>query len=774
MTGREDLFYKAMDEGHSAAWDQAWDKAVEFYEAALREFPDNPKALNGYSLALFESKRMEESLLAYEHAARISPTDPILFERISRVSEILGRNQLAVQAAMQAADLFIRDRNTEKAIENWLFTTQVSPDHTQAHSNLALVYEKLNRKEQAVMEFLALASILQHSGNAGKAAEMVARALQIIPDSSEARQADMLLKNSQKLPPLMRPKGGTAPLPKAVPSVTEKTGSKKSDLDPISSACQLALARLADLLFDYSSEKKKVQPVRRGMKDIMRGTGPLPELGEDAIILLHLGQAIDAQTREDNTTAAEEFEKVLDAGITDSALYFDLGMLRAGGDRLESALRYLGHSVQHSDYALGARLLMGRTLLKMGRLNEASIEYLEALKLADAQSVPPEHAGNISQLYESLIEAQVQQTDPTELEKVCRVIEDLLNRADWRSKVASGRAQLPEDSDGSKLLPLAEIITQTKSSQVIEAMENVHKLAKTGMLRSAMEEAYHSIQLAPTYLPLHILISDLLIQDDNFSDAITKLSVVAHAYSVRGESNQAISVLKRVLQFSPLDLDARVRLIKQLVASNQVEEALSEYIDLADLYNRQADLETAHKTYEKALRLCRQSQVHSDWTVRILKNIADINMQHLDWKEACQVFQQIRSLRPDDKEVRKSIFDLNIRLGQKNLAYDELDNYLAHLSSIGQRSFAVLFLRSLLEEQPRQVILHRYLALEFQQAGQIEKAVEQLDELGKSYMDAGDNRSTMQVIESIIAMNPSNVDRYIAVLGKLKGDLQQP
>jgi len=770
MTGREDVFNRAMNEGHSAAWDQTWDKASKFYETALQEFPDNPKALKSYGLALFESHHLDESLLAYEHAAKSSPLDPVPFEHIAQISKILGKNKLAVQAAMQAAELYIKNRNTEKAIENWLTVTQVSPENSQAHSNLAFVYAKLGYQNKTVMEYLALATILQHSGNSAKAAEMIARALQVMPGSTEARQAASLLKNGQMLPPPMHPKSGMEPLPKAETTWLEAPSPAKSDLDPISSARQVALSRLAELLFEYSSEKVNTQPVRRGMKAIVRGTGPLQENGESAMILLHLGQAIDAQSREDDPKAAEELEKVLEAGFTDAALYFDLGLLRTGGDRLESALRYLGHSVVHVNYALGARLLMGETLFKLGRLNEASIEYLEALKLADMQAVAPEQTETIGQLYESIIETQAQQTDLAELEKVCNVIEDLLNRSDWRAQVSAGRAQLSEGGIDSGPLPLAEILTQTKSSQVIEAMGNVHKLAKAGQLRSAMEEAFHSIQLAPTYLPLHLLISDLLIKDENIPDAITKLSVVAHAYAVRGESSQASKILKRVIQLSPMDLAARTHLIDQLVAQGQAEDALSEYLELADQYYHQADLDNAHKTYETALRLCQQTHVHSDWNVRILNNMADIDMQHLNWKEACFFYEQICALRPDDKAVRKNIIDLHIRLGKINQAYDEVDSFLTLLASNGQHSAAIPFLQALLEEHPHQVILHRYLAEEFRQNGQKDRAIEQLDTLGKSYMDSGDTRSTMQVIESIIALEPSNIDRYSAVLEKLKGE----
>ena len=44
--------------------------------------------------------------------------------------------------------------------------------------------------------------------------------------------------------------------------------------------------------------------------------------------------------------------------------------------------------------------------VKKSRFNEAALEYLEALKLADSMTVPAEKSDEISQQYEPLIEAQ--------------------------------------------------------------------------------------------------------------------------------------------------------------------------------------------------------------------------------------------------------------------------------------------------------------------------------------------------------------------------------
>ena len=212
MPGREDVFQKAMNEGHSAAWDQEWDKAVIAYRRALQEFPDHPKALNSLALALYQLAHVEEALQIYLQVARKSPDDPIPVERVAQLSERLGDLKTAVDAAMRAAELYLNQRDVDKAIENWVRVTTLSPEHAAAHSRLALVHEKLGHNQQAATEYLAVASLFQRSGNIEKTQELVDKAIQLVPQSQEARQAQALLRAGQLLPKPVRGKGGTGPI----------------------------------------------------------------------------------------------------------------------------------------------------------------------------------------------------------------------------------------------------------------------------------------------------------------------------------------------------------------------------------------------------------------------------------------------------------------------------------------------------------------------------------------------------------------------------------
>jgi tetratricopeptide (TPR) repeat protein len=769
MPGREDIFQKAMNDGHSAAWDREWDKACAAYRYALEEFPDHPKALSSLGLALYQLGNVEEALPMYKSVSRISPDDPVPMEKVAQLSERLGDLKTAMDAALRAGDLFLKQRDTDKALENWVRITNLNPENAIAHSRLAQVHERLGHTQQAVIEYLAIASIIQRAGNAERAKEMVDKALSLSPNSTEAKQALTLLKTGQLLPKPMRGKGGTGPIRMAQVKQLQqpKTSRTASGLDPIAEARQKALTQLAELLFEYSDDSPSAQE-RRGLSSIIKGTGKLSmQQSEQTKVVLHLSQAIDAQSKGNETLAAEEMEGALEAGFKHASLYFTLGYLRYKGDRLESAQRFLQNSIKHNDYGLGTRLLLGQLLVKKSHFSEAAIEYLEALKLADSMTVSADRADEIRQQYEPLIESYQSQKDETIQRKVCENINGLLMRPDWREQLHKTREQMPK-VDGEMIATLADVILQAQSSSVIESMNRINHLARMGSLRAAMDEAYDAVQHAPTYLPLHTVMGELLEQEGRHIDAISKFSVVAHSYSVRGEVLQATKLLRRIIQLSPMDIGAHNRLIDQLIARGQLDDAIHEYLELAGIFNRLAELDLARKTFTIALRLVQQGNASRDWNVPILQRMADIDMQRLDWKQALRVYEQIRTLAPDDDAVRRQLVDLNLRMAQPDKAMSELENYLSYLESLGKNNVAILFIEDLLKDHSEQPLLKRALAAQLHRSGRTEEAISLLDVLGETLVQSGNKQQALEVINQIVLMNPPNVNDYRQLLTQLQ------
>jgi tetratricopeptide (TPR) repeat protein len=769
MAGREDLFQKSMNMGHSMAWDQQWDKAAASYRKALDEFPENPKALSSLGLALFELQKYDESLKVYQKATQSAPNDPVPLENVGQLSGRLGNRQEAIQSFLKAAELYIKTQDADKAITNWERVTRLDPEHVTAHSYLAMVHERLGHTQRAASEYLMMASLVQRTGNREKTIEIVNRAISLDPDSPEGHHAQTLLESGELLPkPTLPPGAGNDLLLEQVkPQETPKIAD--TGLDPVEEAHKQALTRLAAILFDLTDAAGNLPAPRPALQVISpRAAETDPMVTERANIMLSIGQAIDYQSNDQEAQAAEELEKALAAGFADPALSFDLGYLRVNGEQWESALGHLQVAAKEPDYSLGAHILLAQSQHQLGQLPLAATESLEALKLADAQVVLPEQADGIRQLYEPLIEAQAHQTDTAVMEQVFNNVREILLRPNWRTSMLMAREQLPKSEEGIPPMPLGEILAQAQSGKVIEAMGKVKVLARAGHLRTAMDEAFESFRYAPTFLPLHTLVGDLLMQEGRTQDAVTKYSVVAEAYSVRGEAPAAVSLLRRIVQVSPMDMTVRTRLIDLLAAHRMVDEAVTEYIELANIYYRLAELELARKTYTTALHLAQQDGANPAWSVKLMRRMVDIDMQRLDWRQALRIFEQIRSLEPDDPGIRKNLIELNIHLNQLPQATAEMDGFLTHLESSGRRAEVIPFLEDIVKDNPKQGILRRALAEEFRQAGRIPEAVTQLDALGNILLTAGDREGAIRILETILALNPPNSKDYQALLVKIK------
>jgi len=176
----------------------------------------------------------------------------------------------------------------------------------------------------------------------------------------------------------------------------------------------------------------------------------------------------------------------------------------------------------------------------------------------------------------------------------------------------------------------------------------------------------------------------------------------------------------------------------------------------------------ARKTYTTALRVVQQANADRSWNVHILQRMADIDMQRLDWKQAIRVYEQIRTLHPEDEGVRKNLIELGLRMGQPAQAGAEIESYLSYLQTANRREQGVPFIEELLTERPDDPILRRALAQAYQQAGRTSDAVAQLDSIAESLLDLGKKEEARVIVHQILLMNPPNAEQYRQLLAQLQ------
>ena len=770
MAGNQDAFKKAMNAGHSAAWDQEWQKAAGFYSAALDEFPEHPLALSSLGLAYFEMQDFQNSLICYQHAAHMAPNDPIPQEKMARIYERMDKFNDAASASLKAAELHLNARDVEKAIDNWRRVLSLFPEHLLTRQRLATVYERTGKRTEAIGEYIAVASILQRSGDLTRSMKTVEYACKLMPESQDARFALHTLRSNQMLPKPSRPKSTTGALRMAASKSGKEAVEPVKQIDPVEESRQNAMVQLAGLLFDQSDEPASTEPAgRRGINMITKGkTGPLGTASADrSRVILHIGQAIDSISHNDEAQAAKELEKALDLGLKQPSAYYILALMTRAREP-ERALRYLQEAVQNPEYALGASLVSGQLYQLNSQPIQAATAYMQALAMADAEVVDPKFSDELRQSYEPMIDALGNEADGAILQNICTTISSQLMRQDWRAFLRMARGQLPPQQPDMPPMPVAEMILESRGSEVVEAVARVRELALRGLVDTAMEEAFFALQFAPTYLPIHVQIGELLLQDNHAEEAVRKFMTISELYSARGETNRAARMLKRILQISPMDLVVHERLINLLIGQNKVEESLEEYMELADIYYRLAELEKARQTYMTALKTAQQSKNSRTWGVEILLKVADIDMQRLNLRQAARIFEQIRVIQPDDPVIRSQLVLLNFRLGQDAVALSEVDSFNGLLESAGRRGQAIDFLHDLLVEQGGNLDLRRRLADLYAREGRTAEAVAQLDAVAEAYMDTGKTLEAINMMETIIALRPPNVNDYKTALEELR------
>lgn len=771
MTGRENRYHEAINAGHSAAWEQNWDRAAEYYKQALDEKPEDPKALSSLALALFEIRAYQEALEYYLRVAQKTPQDPVPLEKIAILYNTFKKPELGSKIAVKAAEIYLTNGDVNKAIENWGRATEMNPENVGAYSRLAIVNERMKRIPQAVSAYLQIASIMQHTGQIDKAIQVVNRALMLAPEDNEVSQALETLREGKMLPKVRKLKSETVPMTGFTPSLLEGPEKKPvKEKTPIEEAEQKALAELAELFFEQTSEEEERDKAKiGGLKQIVDGTGPLFPRDVDKVKLrLYLGQVVEFLSHGDKNQAAEDLKKLIEMGLHHPAAYYHLGVIRFENDRLESAIRYLRRSVNHKDYALASRLLIAEALRQRGLVNEAAVESLEALKIADVELVAEEKMDALRQLYDPLIEAHAQKSNKEASEKLCDSVAGMLLQPSWRQKLQKVRNELFEEGD--HLTPIAEVLTEVSSSQVVVAMSTIRQFVREGRRHAAFEEALFALQEAPTYLPLHITIGDILLTGNQTDAAIEKFKVVARSYTVRGEAGRAVDMLRRVVDLAPLDLAARQSLIDQLVFGGQNEEAIQEYFKMADVYYSLAELADARKTYTKGLRFVEQAGLGEKWRVKILQKIADIDVQSLNWRQGLTIFEKICSIVPEDLEANRKRIDLNLRLGDRKEALNAIDDFLRVLKKDNRPDDAVEFLEKLCSDWPQEAMIKSLLAERYQDLGRTQDAIDQYDDARAILFDRGNKEGSVAMLKRIIALGPDNIDEYQQLLQNLESN----
>ncbi len=736
-------FQQFMEEGHSAAWEHDWTAAIEAYSRAVQANGDDADAHINLGLALLNDGQLDRALKVYRHAHQLAPDDPLPLERSADVLERMGQAQEAAQQHVKVAEIYLTQRDLNKAIANWEHATQLTPGLVSVHARLAQAYERINRKEDSIREYLMLAYNFKRMDDIQKSTRAVERALKIDKNHAQALNALRALKS-----------GGEIVLPDSY-----------LNRKPIPQS---------DSAFDYDDvradvgEAHPLGPIGEALDEALVLLAQFVVEGELSEFVMHAMQGMEAQRQEHLQVAIEAYKQADSSGLNHPSLKMNIGGLLVLEEQAKEAIPYLEHAVNEPMLAAGALHALGQAHYQLGKHKEASAYLIQSLRAVDTSlATTPREEEELIGVYSSLMTA-LEGRAADSLQIINERFIGLLSGADWKQRISQTRVHLDETLKDEGGQGMVDFLV-TGSDELTTLVTTIDRYIRIGLYTLGMDEAHRAIEKSPYYLPVHVRMAEIMMKEGRIRQAINKYNTVARSYLMREENDRAATILQEVLEMAPLDVDVRINLIQLLEDEERWDEALQNYINLAETYQQLGDFDRASETFNASERLARRIEASPEIIVQIKHATADIHQMRLNTRGAQNVYEEILEIDGENEKSLRALIDLYYTQGNQVEAVKRLDVLLSVYAKKGEIDKIVKMLESMVSANPNDAAVRQRLASMYRRRGQKAEAIEQLDALGELQLDAGLTSEAATTIKQIISMNPDHVEDYKRLLAQLGG-----
>ncbi len=756
MPGNQELYQQEMETGNEAAWDQDWTAAANAYGRALQEFPDDPEAHLSLGFSLLRAERLNEALRVYKRAYQLTPEDPIPLEKSADVLQKMGRMREAAKQYANVADVYLKQRDIDKAISNWEKATELTPGLVALHSKLAKAYKRIGDRKRAIYHYLMLAYNFSRSADSERAAKAAQYALKLNRNHTEAlnalRSAEAGAQVKQPTPVKQAEK-----VQVAADDVAIDWGDL-SDLDVATGETESS-----------TSEANPLGPMGEAMADSLSMlathimmSGGFEVGGVEAL------QAMEFQRQGLYSEAISAYEKATNR-LTHPALSLNLGALLLLSEQPGDAVKPLQSATQDENLEVGAYHALGQAYFRQGK-HRSGVEYLaQAARLSDLSHADSDtDREEVETIYTALLDANSKRNENDEtLQAVCQRLVNLLSGREWPRRLEDTRYQMVDaerEGGGERVI---EFLAEDINEDVPESIAKIDRYIRNNNFTLAMDEAQYAIERAPYYLPIHVRMAEIMMLEGRVRQAINKYNTVAKTYRYRGENGRAASILVEVLEKAPLDIDVRNNLINLLEDEGRTDEAIDQYIELGATYRQLGNMDKARRTFAAADRLGEDNDLPADKLIRIKHQIADIDQIRLNMRQAQRIYEDILQLNDSDERARKALVEVSLQLGNQMEGIKQLDELLRLYAKRKQVKNILKLLQGLVRSYPENTGLRSRLAAIYRQLGRTEDAVEQLDNLADLQLDAGLDEDACGTIRQIIKLDPPNVEDYKNALAEL-------
>ncbi|MGB8952685.1 MAG: tetratricopeptide repeat protein [Candidatus Aminicenantales bacterium] len=227
-------------------------------------------------------------------------------------------------------------------------------------------------------------------------------------------------------------------------------------------------------------------------------------------------------------------------------------------------------------------------------------------------------------------------------------------------------------------------------SEKLKITEAAEKYVKAGKFEEAIDEYEKLLEGSPEDVPINNIIGDLYVQLGQIQRAIKRFQASADHYEKKGLYSQAIAIYKKVHKLDPKELGFLVKLGDLYSHLGFISEAKEEYAKAAERLEREKQLKSLISVYERIIKLdrsdaeCRRhlAELYTkngqiDKAVEELNEIAELKIEKNELKEAEKILGESRKLNEENVRTLSNLIKIFKKQKRQKEAIALLEQTLA-------------------------------------------------------------------------------------------------
>ncbi len=331
---------------------------------------------------------------------------------------------------------------------------------------------------------------------------------------------------------------------------------------------------------------------------------------------------------------------------------------------------------------------------------------------------------------------------------------------------------------GAREILIEVLLGQSERAAAAEQYEKLAEIySEAGQWEGALRTLEALIELIPDRTRPRLRLAELyerLQREDALAEQLWRL---VELYSGAGRKTEAVECLRRIIEHQPENTQARLRYIEYCREEASPTEMAEAYQELANLYARKGAVDKAAEMYEQLTALDSRSTEGRDQFIQFLLAQGDIDraleqtVALLDLleeggrtAEAVRVVERAINYAPQATDLRHRLARYHLSLNRRGVALETFRSLARQYEQAGDVAHLVEVLKSIVDIDPLSVEHRQRLAELYHRRGQDEAAVEHYERLAEQYLDGGLSDLAEHTLRRVLALRPGRSDLWERVI----------